>query len=111
MEKIDKPFDGVSNMVTKNFELTSKVMENYLDFVQKNIKDWPWLETDLNKKMKCYAEQNISAVSEFTQQLGKAKDFQDFGQIQTKFMQAQWKALSEQTKDFANTAGNSTTGM
>jgi polyhydroxyalkanoate synthesis regulator protein len=86
MEKSDKPLEGISNMVTKNFELTNKAMENYLDFFQKNTKDSPWLETDLNKKMKSYIEQNISAASEFTQQLAKAKDF-------------------------ANTAGKDTTGM
>jgi hypothetical protein len=61
--------------------------------------------------MKSYIEQNISAASEFTQQLAKAKDFQDFWRIQTEFLQAQWKALTEQTKDFANTAGKDTTGM
>jgi hypothetical protein len=110
MEKSDKPLEGISNMVTKNFELTNKAMESYLDFCQKNIKDSPWLETDLNKKMKSYTEQNIAAASEFTQRLGNAKDFQDFWRIQTEFMQAQWKALTEQTKDFANTAGKSTTG-
>ena len=86
MEKSDKPLEGISNMVTNNFELTNKAMENYLDFFQKNTKDSPWLETDLNKKMKSYIEQNISAASEFTQQLAKAKDF-------------------------ANTAGKDTTGM
>ena len=111
MEKSDKLLEGVSDMVTKNFELTGKAMENYLDFFQKNIKDLPWVETDLNKKMKCYIEQNISAASEFTQQLAEAKDFQDFWRIQTEFMQAQWKALTEQTKDSANTVAKRTTGM
>jgi hypothetical protein len=111
MEKIEKPLEGISNMVTKNFELTNKTMENYLDFFQKNTKNLPWLETDLNSKMKGYIEQNISAASEFTEGLAKAKDFQDLWRIQTEFMQAQWKALTEQTKYFANTAGKDTTRM
>ena len=38
MEKSDKLLEGISNMVTKNFELTNKAMENYLDFFQKNTK-------------------------------------------------------------------------
>ena len=45
MEKSDKPLEGISNMVTKNFELTNKAMVNYLDFFQKNTKNSPWLET------------------------------------------------------------------
>jgi len=38
MEKIEKPLEGISNVVTKNFELTTKAMENYLDFLSKEHK-------------------------------------------------------------------------
>ncbi len=111
MEKSDRPLEGISDMVTKNFELTHKAMENYLNFFQKNIKDLPWLEIDLNKKMKSYTEQNIAAASQFTQRLAKAKDFQDFWRIQTEFMQAQWKVFTEQTKDLTESATKSATSV
>jgi hypothetical protein len=71
------------------------------------VADAPLLETDLNKKMKTYMEQNIAAVSEFAQKASNAKDFQDFWRIQTEFMQAQWKAFTEQTKDLAESAAKS----
>jgi hypothetical protein len=69
------------------------------------------LDTDLTKKMKTYTKQNIAAASEFAQRASKAKDFQDFWRIQTEFMQAQWKAFTEQTKDLGETATKSATNV
>ena len=106
---MEKPFEGINEMMTQGFEQTRKAMESYLDLFQKNIKASPLLETDLSKKMKTYTEQNIAAVSEFAQKASKAKDFQDFWQIQTEFMQAQWKAFSEQAKDLGESAAKSAT--
>jgi hypothetical protein len=104
----DNPFP-LSAMLTQGFEQTRKAMEGYFDLFQKNIKTSPLLETDLSKKMKTYTEQNIAAVSEFAQKASKAKDFQDFWQIQTEFMQTQWKAFSEQAKDLGESAAKSAT--
>jgi hypothetical protein len=61
--------------------------------------------------MKTFTEQNIAAASEFAQKAGKAKDFQDFWRIQTEFMQAQWKAFSEQTKELSESAAKSATNV
>ena len=97
--------------MTQGFEQTRKAMESYLDFFQKNIKASPLLDTDLNKKMKTYTEQNIAAASEFAQKASKAKDFQDFWRIQTEFMQAQWKAFTEQTKELSESATKSATNV
>jgi hypothetical protein len=106
----NNPFP-LSEMMTQGFEQTRKAMESYLDFFQKNITASPLLDTDLNKKMKTYTEQNIAAVSEFAQKVSKAKDFQDFWRIQTEFMQAQWKAFTEQTKDLAESTTKSATDV
>ena len=105
-----EPFP-LSVMLTQGIEQTRKAMESYLDFFQKTIKTSPLLETDLNKKMKTYMEQNIAAVSEFAQKVSKATDLQDFWRIQTEFMQAQWKAFTEQTKDLAESAAKSATNV
>jgi hypothetical protein len=105
-----EPFP-LSAMLTQGIEQTRKAMESYLDFFQKTIKTSPLLETDLNKKMKTYMEQNIAAASEFAQKASNAKDFQDFWRIQTEFMQAQWKAFTEQTKDLGETAAKSATSV
>ena len=82
-----------------------------LYFFQKNIKGPSWLDTDLNQKMKMFTEQNIAAASEFAQKASNAKDFQDFWRIQTEFMQAQWKAFIEQTKELSESATKSATNM
>ena len=96
----ENPFP-LSEMLTQGFEQTRKAMESYLDFFQKNIKAAPSLDADLNQKMKTYMEQNIAAVSKFAQEVSKAKDLQDFWRIQSEFMQAQWKAFTEQTKELS----------
>jgi len=106
----DNPFP-LSEMMTQGFEQTRKAMESYLDFFQKNIKTSSWLDTDLNQKMKTFTEQNIVTASEFAQKASKAKDFQDFWRIQTEFMQAQWKALTEQTKELSEDATKSVTNV
>jgi ABC-type phosphate transport system substrate-binding protein len=47
----DTPFP-LSEMMTQGFEQTRKAMENYFDFFEKNIRAAPWLDTNLNEKMK-----------------------------------------------------------
>ena len=82
-------------------------MENYFDIFQKNAT----LNTDLTEKMKTFTEQNITAASEFAQKASNAKDFQDFCPIQTEYMQAQWRAFTEQTQDLADSVTKSTTNV
>jgi hypothetical protein len=106
----DNPFP-LSEIITQGYEQTRKAMESYLDFVEKNVKAAPWLDTDLTKKMKTFTEQNIAAASEFAQKASKAKDFQDFWRIQTEFMQAQWKAFTEQTKELTDSAAKGATNV
>ena len=110
MVKSDQPFAGFSDMMTQGFEQTRKAMEKYADLFQKGIKASPWLYPDLNNKMKSHIERNIAAANEFVRKLSEAKDVQSFWQIQTDFMQAQWKTLSEQMKDLGETVTKSVTG-
>src|SRR6516162_2305912 len=88
MNMADQPFVGFSDMMTQSFEQTRKAMEKYAELFQKGIKASPWLDTDLNNKMKSYVERNIAAANEFVRKLSEAKDIQSFWQIQTDFMQA-----------------------
>jgi hypothetical protein len=108
--KDEKPFESMSGMVTQGAEQARKAMENYLNFFQKSISASPWLESDLNKKMKSYTEQNVAAASEFARKLTQAKDFLDFCWIQNEFLQTQLKAFSEQAKDLSETATKAARG-
>ena len=110
MVKSDQPFAGFSDMMTQGFEQTRKAMEKYAELFEKGMKASPLLDADLNKKLKDYIDKNIAAANEFVRKLSEAKDVQSFWQVQTDFMQTQWKMLSEQMKDLSETATRSVTG-
>src|SRR3974377_2470577 len=110
MAKSDQPFVEFSDMMTQNFEQTRKAMENYADLFGIGMKASPWLDADINKKIKDYTEKNIAAANEFMRKLSEAKDVQSFWLVQTNFMQAQWKTFGEQMKDLGETATRSVTG-
>ncbi len=111
MAKGDPTFTGMSDLMTQSFEQTRKGMEKYLDLFKINMTASPlFTPSDLTKKMQSYGEQNIAAASEFAKKLTQVKDFQDFWRIQTEYMQAQWQAFSEQTKDLSDTVTKSATG-
>ena len=74
-------------MMTQNFEQTRKAMEKYADLFGTGMKASPWLDADLNKKIKDYMERNVAAANEFMRKLSEAKDVQSFWLIQTNFMQ------------------------
>ena len=59
---------------------------------------------DVSEKAMSYAEQNVAAAFEFAQKIVRANNVQDLVQLQTEFVQAQMKALSEQAKDLGQTA-------
>jgi len=110
LAKDEKSSASMSEMVMQGAEQARKAMETYLNFVQKSVSASPWVESDLNKKMKSYTEKNVAAASEYARKLTQAKDFHDFWRIQTEFMQTQFKAFSEQAKDLGETATNAATG-
>src|SRR3974377_1231988 len=110
MVKSDEPFAGISDMMTQNLEQTRKAMEKYADLLEKGMKAAPWLDADLNKKIKDYTEKNIAAVNEFMRKLSETKDVQSFWLVKTNFMQTQWKILSEQMKDLGETVTKNVTG-
>ena len=106
----DQPFAGISEMMTQNFEQTRKAIEKYAEWFEKGMKASPWLDADINKKMQSYIEKNMAAATEYVRKLTEAKDVQSFWQIQTDFMQSQWKTFGEQMKEFGETATKSMTG-
>ena len=84
--KSDQPFVQFSDMMTQNFEQTRKAVEKYADLFEKGMKSSPWLDADLNKKIKDYIETNIAAANEFMRKLFEAKDVQSFWLVQTNFI-------------------------
>src|SRR3974377_2200986 len=101
LAKNDQPFVEFRDMMTQNFEQTRKAMENYSDLFGIGMKASPWLDADLNKKIKDYIETNIAAANEFMRKLSEDKDVQSFWLVHNNFMQTQWKRLSELMKDLS----------
>ena len=99
--------ENISEEAERTVEQARGAMENYLEYFQKSMFAMPWADTDLNKKIQSYAGKNLATTFEFAQKLTKAKDFQELVQIQTEFMQAQLKTLSEQAKDLGEIATRS----
>ena len=110
MVKSDQPFAGFSDMMTQGFEQTRKAMEKYADFFEKGMKASPLFDADLNKKLKDYIDKNTAAANEFVRKLSEVKDIPSFWQVQTDFMQTQWKTFGEQMKDLGETVTKSVTG-
>jgi hypothetical protein len=108
MAKGDLP---ISDMMTQNFEQTRKAMENCANFFEKTVKASPWLNADLHKKIQKYIEQNTVAANELIAKLSAVKDVQAFWNVQTEFMQAQWKAFAEQMKDLGETVTKDVTAL
>jgi len=106
----DQPFAGFSDLMTQGFEQSRKAMEKYAELFEKGMKASPLLDADLNKKVKDYVDKNIVAANEYVRKLSEAKNVQSFWQVQTDFMQTQWKTFGEQMKDLGETVTKRVTG-
>ena len=76
-------------------------MEQYFEFLKKNLSSFPTGGTELGEKFKEYTDKNLTSAQEFLKSLSGAKDFQDVVRIQTEFMNSQLNAFGEQAKGFA----------
>jgi hypothetical protein len=88
----------VERIADKAVAQTRGAADDYFNLMQKAFSFYPMGGTELAEKMKCYTEQNISAVGDFIRKLSQAKDFQDIIRIQTEYMQEQFSVCAEQTK-------------
>ena len=98
----------VKAMMSQRVEQARGAVDNYLQFIQSSMSASPWTETDLNKKLGLYAERNVAIAFAYVQKLIQARTVQDLVRIQTEFVQTQIQALSEQTKELADTATQAT---
>ena len=98
----------LTEMMSQGFEQTRKAMEDYAELFRKTMKVSPLFNADLNKRTNTYIKKNIDAANEFIQKLSQAKDVQSLWQIQTDFMQTQWKNYVEQMKDMRDTTKDTT---
>jgi phasin len=65
---------------------------------------------DVGGKAMTYAEHNVAAAFDFAQKVVRANSPQELLRLQTEYVQAQIKALTEQAKDLGETAARSVMG-
>jgi hypothetical protein len=76
--------------------------ENYYNLIQWALPALPWL-ADFSKKLQTYTEENFAAAYKFARELSEAKDMQDFGRIQTEYIQKCGHSFAAQMQDLAET--------
>jgi len=102
------PFE-VHPVVKQAIEQSTVGLDQYFEFLKKNLASFPTGGTELGEKLKEYTDKNITSVQEFLKSLRGAKDFQDVVKIQTEFMHSQLNAFAEQAKGFAEAYTKATT--
>jgi hypothetical protein len=102
-----RPFEEMNAIAKQIKEQTLVVTDDYFKFLKKAISSNPSRGTEVGDVFKSHAEKNIDLVQEFVHKLSEAKDFQDVFRVQTEFMQSQFAALGEQTKNLSEACGKS----
>src|SRR5665647_221830 len=103
MADIKTPSDNARAMMAQNIKQAHGAMENYFQFLEKNISALPLGATDDGKTFRSYVERNVAASFQFSDRLLHAKDFQDIVRIQTEFFETQLRALTDQGKEVGDT--------
>jgi hypothetical protein len=97
-----EPFQSLTGIAQQTAEeiakQTRRATETYFSWVQNAMSVFPWINTDLNRKLLSHATENVTAAVSFMQQLSRAKSLEDVSKIQADFMEKQMKLFSEQTK-------------
>jgi hypothetical protein len=100
MAKHKVQFESLTGMAQQTAEQmkeqTQRAMENYVSWLQNAMSTFPWVNTDLNKKLVNHATENVTATFIFLQKLSQAKNLEDVTKIQTEFMGKQLNSTSRQ---------------
>ena len=94
-----RPFEEMNTIAKQIKEQALVATDDYFKFLKKTISSHPSRRTEVGNILKSHVERNIDLVREFVHKLSEAKDFQDALRLQTEFMQSQFAALGEQTKN------------
>lgn len=92
----------ISSMVEQGTEQIRKGIDRYVEFLKNSMGQAPiWNAEQINKYLG-YAEKNSAQAFEFAAKLASAKDLSEAMKIQTEYLQAQMKNMTEQTKDIGD---------
>jgi hypothetical protein len=101
-----QPFQSLTGIAEQlaahSMEKAQGAMKNYFGWLQSAMSAAPWGNTDLNKKLLDYAEENTAAALEFVQKLTRAKNWEEVSTIQTEFVTTKLNSLNEQAKNIGD---------
>jgi Phasin protein len=103
----NRPLEEVNTIAKQIKDQALVVTDDYFKFLKKTISSNPSRGTEVGDVLKSHAEKNIDLVQESVHKLSEAKDFPDALRVQTEFMQSQFAALGEQTKNLSEAYGKS----
>jgi hypothetical protein len=89
------PFEAVQAMMLKNLENVQTATQSYIDTVEKVLRGIPGANDEQISTFKAYVERKVAANRDFSENLLRAKDFQEAFRIQVGYFQSQLKAAAE----------------
>jgi len=92
-------FEPARQAAEQMTERTQEAIANYFSWLQSAMQACPWGNTDLNKKLICYATETVTAPLSFVQKLSQAKNLEDVAKIQTEFVKAQTDSFNKHAKE------------
>jgi len=103
--------ERIDETAEQTIDLAREAMESYLDFLHKTMLASHCAQAELSQTIQSYARRNLASVFDVTQKLTKAKDLHEVVQIQTEFMQNQFRAFQKQIIDPGERTTNTATDV
>lgn len=102
--------ESVRTMLSENLDKVRKANAEYFQMLEKNLASSPSPIADHAKQYCDQMQRNVTATFDLCDKLIKARDVQDSMKIQSEFFQDQMRALTDQAKNFGETAMKAMTG-
>jgi hypothetical protein len=103
MAKDPNPAEEMNAFAQQAKDQALAAADTYFDFMKKAVSSYPSTGNMFGDSLKNYAEKNITVMQDYVHKLSRAKDFQEALRIQAEFMQSQFAAMGEQTRNLGET--------
>src|SRR3954470_15959069 len=96
--------EGVRTMLTENLGKLRKASADYFQMLEKGLSSSQLPTADHAKQYCDYMQRNVMGTFDLCDKLIQAKDMQDSMKIQSEFVQAQMRSLTDQAKSLGESA-------
>jgi phasin len=102
--------ESVRAMLSENLDKLRKASTDYFQMLEKGLTSSPSPIADHAKQYCDYMQHNVMGTFELCDKLIQAKDVQDSMKVQSEFVQAQMRSLTDQAKSLGESAMKAMTG-